>query len=135
MKLLVQDAQPVTGGGDSNSAGPALELEYDHQHLNTILISIATRIQTQLDYLFYQLKPGANTRSESSLYHTQSPGLCHSRDNSLLGVSAGPQLCAHNQEKRGASDICRTGHRQSGGWSANEPKALLDRVLHDPGLG
>ena len=40
MKLLVQAAQPVTGGGDSNSAGPALEPGYDHQHLSTILISI-----------------------------------------------------------------------------------------------
>ena len=40
MKLLVQASQPVTGGGDSNSAGPALELGYDHQHLNTLLISI-----------------------------------------------------------------------------------------------
>ena len=40
MKLLVQAAQPVTGGEDSNSVGPALEQGYDHQHLNTILISI-----------------------------------------------------------------------------------------------
>ena len=40
MKLLAQAAQPVTGGEDSNSAGPALEPGYDHQHLSTILISI-----------------------------------------------------------------------------------------------
>ena len=68
MKLLVQAAQPVTGGGDSNSAGPDLEPGYDHQHFNTILIS--TRIQTQLDYLFYQLKPGTNTRSELTIPHS-----------------------------------------------------------------
>ena len=37
MKLL---AQPVTGGEDSNSAGPALEPGYEQQPFATLLISI-----------------------------------------------------------------------------------------------
>lgn len=40
MKLLVQAAQPVTGGEDSNSAGPALEPGYEQQPFATLLISI-----------------------------------------------------------------------------------------------
>ena len=40
VELLVQAAQPVTGGEDSNSAGPALEPGYEQQPFATLLISI-----------------------------------------------------------------------------------------------
>ena len=53
----------------------------------------------------------------------------------LHKVSAQPSALCPQLREEGPQIFAELGTDSPGGWSADRPKALLDRVLHVPGLG
>ena len=105
----------------------------EHQLLATLF---AMGIRHQVVYPFYNRAAEAWGLHRVSVHYTTLDLLACGPEakNSLHKFSHSPHLCPHTKGRM-TPDICKAGHRQHGGWSADRSKALLDRVLHFPAPG